>query len=60
MYAGEQNISKMQILVKSDSDMVHMTAGGIWEGGYDMITFRIQALDESSISPEILSWEIKE
>ncbi len=60
VYAGEQNISKIQILVKSDSDLVYMTSSGIWEGGYDLITIRIQASDKDSISTEILSWEIKE
>ena len=60
VYAGEQDVTDIQLLVKSDKDSILTTIGGISEMASSPVTVVLKASDPGSISAEILDWKLDE
>ena len=58
VWAGDQNITDLKMIVKSDSETLETMAGSFNAGDHSITTVRIVAMNPDSISGEIIDFKI--
>ena len=58
VWAGDQNITDLKMLVKSDREVFETNAGSFNAGDHSITTVRIMAIDPDSIRGEIIDFKV--